>query len=164
MNISIRPFTDSDLPYVLEIINHEIKNSVSIYDYEPRTLQEQEIIIQDKRKHDFPFLVAVINDVAVGFGTYGFFRFKEGYKYTVEHSIYIDQQHTGKGIGKLLLAELIAIAKAQNKHTMIGVIDTENTGSILFHQKSGFEMAGILKENAYKFDRWLDTAFLQLML
>lgn len=164
MSVIVRPVTENDIPQVLDIINYEILNSVSIYDYEPRTLVQQRAIIQEKQTKEFPFLVAVYDDVVVGFATYGDFRFKEGYRFTVEHSVYLHHEHQGKGLGKILLESLIKIAKEQQKHTMIAVIDAENAGSIQFHQKMGFEIAGTLRESGYKFDRWLDSVFLQLFL
>lgn len=164
MAISIRPVTENDIPEVLEIINYEILNSVSIYDYTPRTPETQRNLIREKEIRDFPFLVAISDDRIAGFGTYGDFRFKEGYRYTVEHSVYLHHEFQGKGIGKLLLEALIETARNQQKHTMIAVIDAENTGSIAFHQKMGFEIAGTLRETGYKFDRWLDSVFLQLFL
>ncbi len=164
MSVTIRPVTESDIPEVLEIINYEILNGVSIYDYAPRTLDVQQQIIREKEAKNFPFLVAVSDDTIAGFATYGDFRFKEGYRYTVEHSVYLHHEQQGKGVGKLLLEALIEIARTQQKHTMIAVIDAENDGSIRFHQKMGFEIAGTLRESGYKFDRWLDSVFLQLFL
>ncbi len=70
----------------------------------------------------------------------------------------------GKGFGKLIMARLIELAKAQGLHTMIGVIDSENKSSILFHEQFGFKTVGIVKETGYKFDRWLDSVFMQLLL
>ena len=70
----------------------------------------------------------------------------------------------GKGIGKVLLSELIQLAKTQNLHTMIGVIDSENTNSIDFHKKFGFENVGFIKESGFKFDRWLHSVFMQKIL
>ncbi|UUC44679.1 GNAT family N-acetyltransferase [Flavobacterium cerinum] len=164
MSVIVRPVTENDIPQVLDIINYEILNSVSIYDYEPRTLDQQRAIIQEKQTKEFPFLVAVYDDIVAGFATYGDFRFKEGYRFTVEHSVYLHHEHQGKGLGKILLESLIKIAKEQQKHTMIAVIDAENAGSIQFHQRMGFEIAGTLRESGYKFDRWLDSVFLQLFL
>ena len=95
---------------------------------------------------------------------YSEFRFREAYKFTVEHSVYVHENFHGKGIGKLLLQELIALAQKQNLHTMIAVIDAENQGSVAFHEKFGFKTVGIIKESGYKFDRWLDSVFMQLIL
>jgi phosphinothricin acetyltransferase len=95
---------------------------------------------------------------------YSEFRFREANKFTVEHSLYVNQDFHGKGIGKFLLQELIDLARKQKLHTMIAVIDAENQSSIEFHEKFGFKTVGIIKESAYKFDRWLDSVFMQLLL
>ena len=145
-------------------MNYNILNTTSIYDYEPRTLAQQEAIFEDKNKEGFPLIVVEVDNEIAGFGTYGTFRFKEGYKFTVEHSVYVSINHQGKGLGKLLLAELIELAKKQKLHTMIAVIDAENQNSVEFHKQFGFETVGIIKESAYKFDKWLDTVFMQLIL
>ena len=100
----------------------------------------------------------------IGFGTYGTFREKIGYQYTVEHSVYVAEAFIGKGIGTLLLTELIQLAKSQGYHTMIGAIDADNGDSIAFHKKFGFVECGIIKEAAFKFNRWLDLLFMQLIL
>jgi phosphinothricin acetyltransferase len=164
MNITIRPATIEDMPSVLEIVNHEILHSTSIWDYDTRTLEQQIAILKEKKEHHFPFIVAEKEDKIVGFGTYGSFRFKIGYQFTVEHSVYVHNDFHGNGIGKLLLLELISLAKTQKLHTMIGVIDSENQNSITFHEKFGFKTVGVIKESGYKFDRWLDSVFMQLIL
>jgi len=164
MSINIRPATIEDMASVLEIVNHEIVHSTSIWDYDIRTLEQQKTIFTDKKEKKFPFLVAEKNGIVVGFGTYGPFRFKEGYKFTVEHSVYIRKDFTGNGAGTALLKELIEVAKLNQLHTMIGVIDSENMGSISFHERMGFKKAGHLKETGFKFGRWLDSVFVQLLL
>ncbi|WP_339888616.1 N-acetyltransferase family protein [uncultured Flavobacterium sp.] len=164
MNTFIRQATEKDLESILEIVNYNILNTTSIYDYEPRTLAQQKAIFDDKNKEGFPLIVVEIDNEIAGFGTYGTFRFKEGYKFTVEHSVYVSVNHKGKGLGKLLLAELIELAKKQKLHTMIAVIDAENQSSVEFHKQFGFETVGVIKESAYKFNKWLDTVFMQLIL
>jgi phosphinothricin acetyltransferase len=164
MNIQIRPFQTNDVPSILEIINYNILNSTAIYDYEPRTLEQQSNIFNDKIKKGFPIFVATLNDELVGFAYYSEFRFREAYKFTVEHSVYAHPNHVGKGIGKLLLTELIACAKNQNLHTMIGVIDSENKSSISFHESFGFVKQGVLTETGFKFERWLHSVLMQKML
>lgn len=164
MEITIRPYQISDTSAILDIINYNILNSTALYDYNPRKLNDQIAIFDDKLKKGFPIIVAVENGNVVGFGYYSEFRFREAYKFTVEHSVYAHQNHTGKGIGKLLLSELITLGKKQNLHTMIGVIDAENLSSIAFHEKFGFETVGIIKETGFKFDRWLHSVFMQKML
>jgi phosphinothricin acetyltransferase len=108
--------------------------------------------------------VATIEERVVGFGYYSEFRFREAYKYTVEHSVYVLPNEHGKGIGKKIIDNLIELAKKQKLHTMIGVIDAENESSIAFHTQIGFNTVGIIKESGYKFERWLHSVIMQLML
>lgn len=164
MSITIRQATINDMTSVLEIVNYEILNTTAIWDYDVRTLEQQQAIFNEKQEKNFPFIVAEKENQIVGFGTYGTFRFKIGYRFTVEHSVYVDKNFHGSGIGKLLLEELILLAKNQNLHTMIGVIDSENKGSIVFHEKLGFKNVGHIKETGFKFERWLDSIFMQLLL
>jgi phosphinothricin acetyltransferase len=164
MEIKIRPYQIEDTQAILEIVNYNILNSTALYDYKPRTLENQIAIFDDKLKKGFPIMVATENETVVGFGYYSEFRFREAYKFTVEHSVYAHPNHIGKGIGKLILENLIHLAKAQNLHTMIGVIDAENQSSIEFHKKFGFEIAGTIKDSGFKFDRWLHSVFMQKML
>lgn len=164
MNPSIQTYQSEDCPAILEIINDQILTGTALYDYQPRTLAQQLAIFDDKLQKGFPIIVAKVADEIVGFGYYSEFRFREAYKFTVEHSVYAKKNYIGKGIGHLLLTELIELAKKQNLHTMIGVIDSENESSIAFHEKFGFEKAGFIKESGFKFDRWLHSVFMQKML
>lgn len=161
---TLRPATENDLQPILEIVNYNILHATSIYDYEPRTFEEQKQIWEEKKSKNFPLIVAEIDGKIAGFGTFGTFRFKEGYKFTVEHSVYVSYDFQGKGIGKQLLVELISLAKKQNYHCMIGVIDAANVSSILFHQQFGFETVGELKEVGFKFGKWLDVVLMQKIL
>ncbi|MDD2820786.1 MAG: GNAT family N-acetyltransferase [Flavobacterium sp.] len=164
MKISLRPYQTEDTQAILEIINYNILNSTALYDYNIRSYEQQKNILEEKINKNFPVIVAELNGKVVGFGMYSEFRFREAYKFTVEHSVYVDNEYHGKGIGKVLLQELIRIAKAQNLHTMIAVIDAENESSVEFHEKFGFKIVGVIKESGYKFDRWLHSVFMQLIL
>ena len=164
MEIKIRPYQIEDAPILLEIINYNILNATALYDYEPRTLENQVAILEEKLSKGFPVIVATENEMVVGFGYYSEFRLREAYKFTVEHSVYAHPNHLGKGIGKSILENLILLAKAQKLHTMIGVIDAENQSSIEFHKKFGFEIVGTIKESGFKFNRWLHSVFMQKML
>ena len=164
MKIKIRPYQIEDAPTILDIINYNILNSTALYDYEPRNLENQIVIFDDKLKKGFPIIVATENDIVVGFGYYSEFRFREAYKFTVEHSVYVHPNQIGKGIGKLVMNNLLELAKTQKLHTMIGVIDSENQSSIDFHKKFGFEIVGTIKDSGFKFDRWLHSVFMQKML
>ncbi|NBL64315.1 GNAT family N-acetyltransferase [Flavobacterium sp. NST-5] len=160
----IREATVEDLPSILEIVNYEIAHSTSIYDEEPRTLELQKNWFEEKKKDNFPVFVAIIDEIIVGFATYGTFRAKSGFRFTVEHSVYVKGEFSGRGIGKQLLETLIIFAKAKKLHRMIGCIDAENQSSIAFHEKFGFKKSGVLKETGFKFNRWLDLQFMALDL
>jgi L-amino acid N-acyltransferase YncA len=164
MKIKLRSYQTEDTQAILDIINYNILNSTALYDYNIRSYEQQKTILEEKINKHFPVIVAVEDDKVVGFGMYSEFRFREAYKFTVEHSVYVDNDHHEKGIGKLLLHELIQLAKKQNLHTMIAVIDAENQSSVEFHEKFGFKTVGIIKESGYKFDRWLHSVFMQLIL
>ncbi|MBC5842766.1 N-acetyltransferase [Flavobacterium sp. F-380] len=164
MEIKIRPYKIEDTQLILDIINYNILHSTALYDYNVRSYEVQKDILADKIKKGFPVIIAELDGVAVGFGMYSEFRFKEANKFTVEHSVYVSTDFHGKGIGKVLLGDLIELAKKQGLHTMIGVIDSENQSSVDFHAKFGFKTVGIIKESAFKFDRWLHSVFVQLIL
>jgi phosphinothricin acetyltransferase len=164
MDVIIRNATTEDIPQILEIVNHAILHTTSNYLYEVQTLENQLHWFEEKRSKKFPIIVADYDGTAIGFGTYGTFREKIGYQFTVEHSVYVAPEFIGKGIGKQLLLALIVLAKDEGYHTMIGGIDAANTGSIDFHRKFGFVETGILKEVGFKFGKWLDLQFMQLIL
>ena len=164
MEIQIRAYQTEDTEAILDIINHNILHSTSLYDYSVRSFEQQKAILEEKIQKGFPVIVAENKGEVLGFGMYSEFRFREAYQFTVEHSVYVAENYLGKGIGKLLLSELIVLAKAQKLHTMIGVIDSENQNSIAFHEQFGFKIVGTIKESGYKFDRWLDSVFMQLLL
>lgn len=164
MEIKIRPYQIEDTQAILDIINYNILHSTALYDYSIRSLEQQKAILDDKIKKGFPIIVAEFDGLVTGFGLYSEFRFREAYKFTVEHSVYVNNNFHGKGIGKIVLKELIALAKKQGLHTMIGVIDAENQSSVDFHEKFGFKTVGIIKESGFKFDRWLHSVFMQLLL
>ncbi len=164
MEINIRPYKTEDTQAILDIINHNILHSTALYDYKIRSLELQQKILEEKLDKNFPVIVAELDGKVIGFGMYSEFRFREAYKFTVEHSVYVNKDYNGKGIGKQLLQELISLARQQKLHTMIAVIDAENQGSIVFHEKFGFKTVGVIKESGFKFDHWLDSVFMQLIL
>ena len=164
MEPKIRPAIFADLDTILEIVNHEILHSTSIYDYEPHDFETQKLWFEEKQAHNLPIIVAEFENEAIGFATYGSFRSKKAYQFTVEHSVYVAEEFIGKGVGKLLLTELIQQAKDQGYHTMIGAVDAENLDSIAFHKKFGFHEVGKCLEVGYKFDKWLDLSLMQLLL
>jgi phosphinothricin acetyltransferase len=160
----IREAQQKDLNIILDIMNDAILNTTSIYDYGIRSNEFVENWFKKKRLDNMPVLVAEVNGNTVAYGSYGIFRAWNAYKFSVEHSIYVQKDFQGQGIGKQLLIALIGRAKRDGFHTMIAGIDAANQKSYDFHRKLGFVEVGTFKEVGYKFDRWLDLVFMQLML
>ncbi|STQ91767.1 GNAT family N-acetyltransferase [Iodobacter fluviatilis] len=150
---------------ILYIFNEAIENSTALYDYTPRPLASMVDWFADKEARQLPVL-GFENDAGVllGFASYGAFRVRPAFKYAIEHSIYIHPDYRGQGLGKKLLLLIIEKAQEQGYHTLIGGIDAENTASIALHQQLGFSHAGTIKQSGFKFGRWLDLAFYQLIL
>lgn len=150
---------------ILEILNEAIINSTALYEYEPRTSESMVEWFETKEMNNFPVIGAVDDSGnLLGFASYGTFRAKPAYKYSVEHSIYVHQNYRGKGLGRELLQELIAVATEQQYHVMVGGIDVTNIGSVILHEKLGFSHAGTIEHAAFKFGRWLNLGFYQLLL
>jgi phosphinothricin acetyltransferase len=160
----IREANKSDLMDILEIYNEAILNTTASYDYMAHTLDDR-IQWYEKKKHDgYPLLVFEENDKVVAFATFGPFRAWPGYKYTIEHSVYVHKDYRNNGIGMKLMKEIIKIADKREYQTLVAGIDASNENSIKMHEKLGFEFSGIIKKAGYKFGKWLDLAFYQLEL
>lgn len=160
----IRCGTQADLMAILDIYNDAILNTTAVYSYKPQSLSERISWYEQKLAAGFPLLVFEENKVVVGFATFGYFRAWPAYKYTIEHSVYVHQEHRGKHIGTLLLQELIKIANDQGYATMVAGIDANNESSKALHEKLGFSKSGIITNAGYKFGKWLDLVFYQYQL
>jgi len=150
---------------ILAILNEAIANSTALYDYRPRTSENMAHWFEGKVRGRYP-VVGVENDAGelLGFASYGPFRAWPAYKYTVEHSVYVDAKFRGQGVGRKLLAATIQAAEEQDYHVMVGGIDASNAVSIKLHESLGFTSCGIVRHAGFKFGRWLDLAFYQLIL
>ncbi|MFL9608904.1 GNAT family N-acetyltransferase [Methylobacillus sp. Pita2] len=150
---------------ILSILNEAIANSTALYDYKPRSLENMSEWFKAKQASSFPVIGAISPDgELLGFASYGTFRAWPAYKYSIEHSVYIRRDHRGKGLGRILMERLIAKAMEQQYHVMIGGIDESNGASVMLHRRLGFSHAGTIKQAGFKFGRWLDLAFYQLVL
>ena len=150
---------------ILAIFNEAIATSTALYDYQPRTADSMVAWFAAKAAGNYPVIGAVDADgTLLGFASYGPFRAFPAYKYSVEHSIYVHREHRGQGLGRALLERLVEAARAQDLHMLVGVIDMANSGSIALHEQLGFRHAGTLQQAGFKFGRWLDVAFYQLIL
>jgi L-amino acid N-acyltransferase len=162
--IQIRTAQDQDLPAILEIYNDAIMNTTAVYDYEPHTLEMRKQWFRIKEAQGYPVFVAEDNGRVVGFSSIGPWRAWAAYKYSVENSIYVAVDQRGKGIGKKLLEPLIEAAKQLDLHAIIAGIDATNEVSINLHKRFGFIETGTFKQVGFKFGRWLDLTFMQLLL
>jgi L-amino acid N-acyltransferase YncA len=160
MAVAIRDATAKDVQAILEIFNHEVETSNVVYLSVVQTLEQRMAWFNDRVREGYPVVVAVKGSEIVGFGSYG--QFRMGYKYTVEHSVYVHKSHRGQGISKQIMEWLIHHAREHGYHVMVAVIDSGNDLSVLLHRKYGFEDAGCMKQVGYKFGRWLDVKFMQL--
>ena len=150
---------------ILSIFNEAILNSTALYDYKPRTLEMMQAWFEAKAKGNFPVIGAQgAGGELMGFASYGPFRAWPAYKYSVEHSVYVDQRFRGRGIGRRLLEEVITAAGAQDYHVLIGAIDAANQPSLALHQCLGFTHCGTVRQAGFKFGRWLDLSLYQLIL
>lgn len=150
---------------ILTIFNDAIVNSTALYDYKPRAAESMLTWFEAKAKGRYP-VIGVENDDGelMGFASYGPFRAWPAYKYSVEHSVYVDSRFRGQGVGRALLGAVILAAEKQDYHVMVGGIDATNAVSIKLHESLGFTACGIVKHAGFKFGRWLDLAFYQLIL
>lgn len=160
----IREATERDLPSILAIYNHAIENTTAVFSYEPHTLAMRREWFAAKRAVGHPVLVAESDAQIVGFATYGAFRPWPAYDHTVEHSVYTATEFRRRGIARLLMTELIAVARSKGLHAMVGGVVAENAESIRLHESLGFSEVAHFREVGWKFDRWLDLKFFELLL
>jgi phosphinothricin acetyltransferase len=160
----IRPATQADLPAILEIYNDAVTNTTAIWNWNIVDLANRQAWFEARAKQDYPILVAGAEGSASGYASYGDWRPFDGYRYTVEHSIYVAASARGQGIGATLLAALIARARQGGKHIMLGGIEAGNEASLALHRRFGFLETGRMPEVGQKFGKWLDLVFMQLKL
>ena len=160
----IRRAHHDDLSAITAIYNEVILNSDAIYREAAVPVTERIEWFEAKIQGGFPVLVAISDQEIVGYGVYGNFRFGEGYNHTVEHSVHVRIDKRGQGIGKLLLAELIDIAKSEKRHVMVAAIDSKNLGSISLHESFGFVESARMPEVAQKNGQLLTLVLMQKIL
>jgi L-amino acid N-acyltransferase len=160
---TIRLADRSDAAGIRTIYNHYVANSTALFDLVPRTLEEQRQWIEE-HSGGHPAVVAVIGGDVVGFGSLSRYRSRPAYATTVEDSVYLLEGYQGRGIGRLVLSELVRLAETHGFHAIIARITGENEASIKLHARCGFEVVGTEREIGRKFGRWLDVVEMQRML
>jgi L-amino acid N-acyltransferase YncA len=164
--IFVRPSRDTDVEAMLSIYRHHIRRGVedSIDDSgtpEPDDLRDRR---KNFRSHRLPHLVATQDGKVVGYAYVVLFRKRPAYRFAVKHSIYIHHTHQGRGVGGVLIKELIDACAAAGFRQMIGYIDADNSASLALHHRFGFARVGLLRGVAYRYGRWADTVMVQRSL
>ncbi len=162
--VTTRRATVGDAEAIAAIYNREVLETTATFDLVPRSLEEQRAWISD-RTGAFAAIVAVDeHDTVLGFAALSAYKERAAYRTTVEDSVYVHRDHVGRGIGRLLLGELVGIAAVSGFHAVIGRIEARGSASRALHAACGFELVGVEREVGRKFNRWLDVAVMQRML
>ncbi|MEN3976678.1 N-acetyltransferase family protein [Emcibacter sp. SYSU 3D8] len=164
MDVKIENALADDLPAIAVILNEAIENTTSVWYDEPRTRDWMDAWFELKRLKGWPVLVARGEGRVLGYASYGEFRPHTGYRGTREHSVYVDGSVRGMGIGRMLLGTLIARARDNGVHILVGGIADENAASIALHRSLGFSEVARMPEVGQKFDRWLTLVLMQKIL
>lgn len=163
--MQVRVATQADLPAITAIYNEAVQNTTATYDCEPQTLEARQRWFDDHLTSNHPIHLALNGDGRVtGWAALSRFRERPGYRFTVEDSIYVAADQRGRGIGTLLLPTLITAARERGFHAMIGAIDADNKVSLRLHARFGFEQVAHLRQVGFKFGRWLDIIYVELLL
>jgi phosphinothricin acetyltransferase len=161
--MELRQARVDDAEAIRAIYNPEVTEGEATFDLVPRTL-EQQIAWIEAHAGAHPAIVALEGDEVVGFGSLSPYHRRPAYSTTVEDSVYVRREHQGRGIGKVLLTELIRLGTAHGFHAVIGRIVGHNEASIALHRSCGFEIIGVEREVGRKFGRWLDVVGMQRLL
>ena len=161
----IRPITQDDVVSCLDIYNYEVVNGVATLDFEPRTLPEWQEWFDAHQTVEHCIFVGLMDDVVVGYASLSPYRTKDAFKSTVELSIYIHQDHRGKGVASKLMAHILEHAKENDTlHTVVSVITAGNKGSTKLHSRFGFTYCGLTPEVGFKHGKYQDTETYALLV
>jgi phosphinothricin acetyltransferase len=160
----LRDAMQADLPAILEIYNHAVAETTAIWNETLVDLDNRKAWFELRQSRGFPILVAEIDGRIAGYASYGDWRAFDGFRQSVEHSVYVEKDFYGRGLGKALMTALIERAKAGQIHVMVAAIEAGNTGSIALHKSLGFRLVGTHHEVGQKFGRWLDLTMMELKL
>ena len=163
--IFVRDARDADMHAVTKIYAAHVLHGLASFEEIPPSLEEMQSRRASVLQLGLPYLVAEMDGRVVGYSYATFYRTRPAYRYTVEDSVYVEDGLNGRGIGTLLLAELIARCERGPWRQMLAVIgDSANAGSIALHRRMGFTPAGNLTSVGFKLGRWVDSVFMQRAL
>ena len=161
--ILIRAATSADLGAINDIYNHFVLHSTCTYQEEPEQLESRhQWFAHHGERH--PVIVAETDGQVIGWGSLSAYHPRSAYRHTVENSVYVHHEYHWRGIGSLLLHELIVRARNLGHHAIIAIIDADQPASVALHAKFHFEKVGHMKQIGFKFGRWLDVVYMELIL
>lgn len=161
----LRPSADADLPAIQAIYAQAVLEGTGTFETEVPSVEEMSRRRTEVLGRNLPWLVAERGGEVLGYAYANYFRPRMAYRFCVEDSIYLSPAAQGQGVGRLLLAELMARCEAAGARQMLAVIgDANNAGSIGVHTALGFQHTGVLKSAGWKFGRWLDVVLMQRSL
>lgn len=149
---------------ITNIYNHAVLHTDAIWNEKTVDSANRQAWLDARAASGYPVLVAIINGAVAGYASYGDWRAFEGFRYTVEHSVYVHPDYQGQGVGRTLLEALIVRARAAGKHVMVAGIESANAASLALHQRLGFSISAQMPQVGTKFGRWLNLTFMQLKL
>lgn len=156
----VRDANEGDASEIARIYNYSVEHSLAVFTETKSTPEERLTWLRTRRAAGYPVLVAAQGDLVLGFASFADFRPWPGYRYTVEHSVYVADGHQGRGIGTSLMHRLFDVASLQGKRTMVAGVEASNRASLQFHERLGFERAGTLPSVGFKFGRFIDLTLL----
>ena len=161
----IRDALPDDVAALREIYNDAVAHTTAIWNETMVDETNRLAWLQDRLGRGYPVLVATdAQDRVLGYASFGDWRAFEGFRHTVEHSVYVHRDARGSGIGRQLLQALIGRARSLGTHVMVAAIEAGNAASIGLHEQLGFVCTGRMPQVGTKFGRWLDLVFMQLQL
>lgn len=163
--IKIRPSTGADVAAITTIYAHHVLNGTGTFENAPPSAEDMTARRADVLSKGLPYLVVEDSEGVLGFAYCNWFKPRPAYRFSAEDSIYLAERAKGKGLGRLLLQELMTQAERAGVRKFIAVIgDSANAGSIGVHRACGFSHVGILKDCGWKFERWLDVVLMERAL
>ncbi|WP_276643944.1 GNAT family N-acetyltransferase [Siccibacter turicensis] len=160
----VRHASEQDCSAIATIYNHAVVHTAAIWNDKTVDAKNRVEWLALRRNAGYPVLVMEDDGAVVGYASFGDWRAFDGFRHTVEHSVYVHPDHQGKGIGRQLMVQLIDEARAIGKHVMVAGIETQNVASIALHQSLGFAITAQMPQVGTKFGRWLDLTFMQRQL
>lgn len=163
LEIKLRPATEPDLNAINDIYNYYVLESTCTYQEKPELSDDRREWFHN-HSYRYPATVAVCNDQVVGWSALSLYHIRSAYKHTVENSVYVHHDWHRQGIGSLLLQDLIQKARALDYRAIVAGIDSDQAPSIALHAKFNFQHVGRLRQVGFKFGRWLDVIYMELLL